>query len=160
MNLKVIFLDYDGVLNREDTDYIRGHDDHDITITDGLPLRRSLCAKVNTILESTGAKLIISSAWRHNFSDEQAQNMLVKSGITLADIIGKTKRYGHRGTEIEFWLSHWKKENKPNIDRWVILDDRDWMLAEQAPFFVKTKRWVGIDDADVKQVVEILNGSS
>lgn len=163
--MKVIFLDFDGVLNLEQHDYLLIRKNpvvEGITVDGGLPLRRELCAKLDEIIAATAAKLVISSAWRKNYTNKTAEIMLKDSGCNFADVIGKTKDLHpikNRGQEIEDWIREWQDNHGTKFESWVILDDKDWMLPHQKRNFVKTKEWVGLDDDDVAKAIGILNGT-
>ena len=116
--MKVLFLDFDGVLNsaasflwekRKKTVYIAG------TLS---PIN---CSNLQYILENDSSiKIVISSTWRKIHTMVELQNILNSYGVEAARIIGKTPVLfsGHRGREIRQWL-----DENPNVTQYVILDD-------------------------------------
>ena len=159
--MKVIFLDIDGVLNCENaykageckyTEWInhRGDKDH----------HQSLCSWskkwLNKLIEETGAKIVISSTWRHS-GVEYMQSVWKHEGMS-GEIIGITpdfrwKAEGYtppRGCEIEYYLkkvlnfSHinWNKDiqqeyiDKSGVENYIIIDDDSDMLYGQKNHFV------------------------
>lgn len=134
--MKVIFLDFDGVLNV----IPQGHDDF------GGIFHPGFVENLGRIIDETGAKLVISSTWRH-MGIERLHRMW-KQRQYPGEIIGITPdlRWGTpeerlepgesnyvRGDEIQAIL-----DQKPEITNYVILDDDDDMLKSQLGNFVKT----------------------
>ncbi len=89
--MKVIFLDFDGVLNSEEFFIMSHHSADDKkgwTETDDFdPYAVKL---LNQITKATGAKIVISSAWRINRTIEWLKALMYAVGVT-GEIIDKTK---------------------------------------------------------------------
>lgn len=134
--MKVIFLDFDGVLNV----IPQGHDDF------GGIFHPEFVENLGRIIEETDAKLIISSSWRH-MGLERLNRMWEQRGYP-GEIIGITPdlRWGTpeeklepgeqkyvRGDEIQAILDQYYQ-----ITNYVILDDDDDMLSSQRGNFVMT----------------------
>jgi hypothetical protein len=111
--MKIVFLDFDGVLNsrlffarrRETT----GADD---------ALDVAAVERVNRILARTGAKVVISSTWRVTDGMDRVREVLSKHGF-VGEIVGATPtRGGTRGAEIKAWL-----DDNPRPTGYVVLDD-------------------------------------
>jgi hypothetical protein len=134
--MKVIFLDFDGVLNV----IPQGHDNF------GGIFHPEFVENLKHIIEETDAKLIISSTWRH-MGLERLNRMWEQRGYP-GEIIGITPdlRWGTpeerlepgestyvRGDEIQAILDQYYQ-----ITNYVILDDDDDMLTSQRGNFVKT----------------------
>jgi len=112
---KIIFLDFDGVLNCNTTKDLvtfppwgaifRGLDDDKVQL-------------VSKLAEVTGAKVVISSTWRLHFSIAELKDILAKRGFT-ADVVGETPHsHKERGDEIQDWI---EENGKP--EAFVVLDD-------------------------------------
>lgn len=118
--MKVIFLDFDGVLNSE------GSFRHEVRrknrrISD--TLNPVACSNLQYILEQdSSVKIVISSTWRRLHTMVDLQNILNNYGVEAARVIGKTPMVfsGHRGHEIKLWL-----DENPNVTQYVIIDDDD-----------------------------------
>jgi hypothetical protein len=134
--MKAIFLDFDGVLNV----IPQGHDDF------GGIFHPEFVENLGRIIEETGAKLIISSSWRH-MGLERLNRMWEQRGYP-GEIIGITPdlRWGTpeeklepgekkyvRGDEIQAILDQYYQ-----ITNYVILDDDNDMLVSQLGNFVMT----------------------
>ena len=150
--MKVIFLDFDGV----------------ITIPPKWYINADKIKYIKQIVDTTGAKIVVSSSWRRENVKE-----------TINDMIGKTKRcpknkmlywlidniydvtswfsdkkYNRigRGGEIQTWL-----DKHPEVDNYVIIDDDGDMLDSQLYHFVQTNYEDGITELETNWAIKILN---
>jgi len=119
--MKVIFLDIDGVLNV----IPQGHDNH------GAIFHQHFIDNLKYIIDSTNAKIVISSSWR--LSGLQAMLAMWEDRSLCGEIIGVTGYRKdldcfskQRGTEIQEYV-----DKHPEIERYVILDDDGDMLPHQ-----------------------------
>lgn len=129
---------------------------------------------VKEIVDKTGAKIVISSSWRHSTLESTLDyittlgNAFVHNVTFLMpeDVIGVTDRIYYykcsdkekhehhvcRGVEIEHYLYE-----HPEIKNYVILDDDSDMLFSQRKHFVKTDTLRGISKKNVETAIKILN---
>lgn len=159
--MKIIFLDIDGVLNCEtgfENGFCQFNDDYG---QDFYPPSADL---INQLIEETGAKVVISSTWRH--SGEKTMKQMWKDRKMAGEVIGITPSLTHinrtihfngkeihanpcRGEEIDVWLKSknfrqcfWSKENQQQhidesgIENFIIIDDDSDMLYNQKYHFV------------------------
>lgn len=116
--MKVIFLDFDGVLNSAASfKYELRRKCSRVSDT----LSAIACSNLQYILEQDSSiKLVISSTWRKLHTLNELQNILNSYGVEAARIIGKTPVSfgGNRGHEIRSWL-----DDNPGITKYVIIDD-------------------------------------
>ena len=164
--MKVIFLDIDGVLNCENgyvngfckyTDYIVGGDKQ-FHYQQFYPPSKKL---LNKLIDETGAKIVISSTWRHSGIDRMRK--IWESEGMSGEIIDVTpsfrdlriKDYGRslpRGLEIDWWLINkdfhqifWSEDEqleyleRTDIENFIIIDDDSDMLYNQRYHFVHVK---------------------
>ena len=139
--MKVVFLDFDGVINTHEGAW-----------------DSAAIARLNRITDATGAVIVVSSSWREAFPDPEdasrceapmatrttdgapatlrcqacrgcqeetlaiLRDFLAGSGVT-AKVIGLTPVLDGepRGREIQAWLD----ENRKSVEGYVILDDTD-----------------------------------
>lgn len=155
--MKIIFLDFDGVITTKKSDWTFDADKMNM---------------VKRICDATDAKIVISSSWRR-YTLEKTIDFITKGEEEVGnlpfahveDIIGITDRmyafkhgnrenhyYLPRGIEIKQWL----KEHR-EITNYVILDDDCDILLEQKDNFVHTDSYLGFQDKDVELAIEILN---
>jgi hypothetical protein len=166
--VRIIFLDIDGVLNSElYYKSERTKPDGEVLIdprdawrcNDIDPLSVSY---LNEIIDKTGAKVVISSTWRH-LGIEKLQFILGNRGFT-GEIIGLTPRGCEgcvRGNEILGWV----RSNKPLIgddyhdfNSYVILDDDSDMLYWQRNNFILVDGYVGLTPSNAYKAIRTLEG--
>ena len=109
---KVIFLDYDGVLN-DITYLVQFHKNPGIhSGKDSLDPNKILLLK--NLCSTTGAKVVLTSAWR----DDLETRKYLKSRWAIP-IIGTTPhKHDHRGLEIHQWII-----DKKFTGEYIIIDD-------------------------------------
>jgi hypothetical protein len=96
--VKVIFLDFDGVLVNRRSWYVRSGR----TATADPPC----VAALNRITDSTNAQIVVSSTWRIGMTIVELRNLLHAWGVTGA-VLAKTPHMGfsvRRGSEIKAWI--------------------------------------------------------
>ena len=169
--MKVIFLDFDGVLNSSDysaTLFEAGkptQDENGHELFDPETVKR-----LNRIVDETEAKVVISSSWRY-LGMTALQDIWHERGLH-GQIIGITSLYAvdefiiehglewltngaevgsPRAVEIETWL-----HEHDSINNFVILDDLPMSAALQ-PHFVQINPIFGLLDAQATKAIEILN---
>ena len=149
----VVFLDIDGVLNSVTWSRTRPRPSSD-------NFDPSAVARLNRLIEATGAAIVVSSSWRQ-YGEEWVTKALKNAGV-LAPIIGCTPilddgstimRALPRGKEIQAWLDAW-----PDVETFVILDDEPDMVHLRRRL-VRTDQEVGLTDADVDRAIAMLTGS-
>ena len=150
--MKVIFLDFDGVITTPDSNY---------------RIMWDKVALVQKILDATGAKIVLSTSWR-DFDIESSIKAIKRNPFNPEnkcpfekDIVGVTIKYGYstkwdwispRGGEINDYI----KEH-PEIEQYVIIDDEDITPTnEQWNHVVYTNHYKGITEEDVNKAIEIL----
>lgn len=158
--MKVIFLDFDGVITTRQSKY---------------KLDPEKMALVGRILDAADAKIVISSSWRRYSLEETIKHITDTGNFFVCGnpftypeaVVGVTERmysfcypnnnrhFGlPRGCEIEHYL------NRHNdIDSYVIIDDDQDMLLCQAENFVHTNGEIGLTEDDVEKAIEILNSN-
>lgn len=148
--LRVIFLDYDGVITWPGSKW--NVDPQKVKL-------------LEEILEATGAKIVISSSWRigckdgedfvnkmfttwrKSVSKEDRNSLFIQSIIDVTDHMGSA-----RGDEIQRWLDAHEDE----VESYVIIDDDNDMLEEQLFHFVQTDGWYGLSDRTVHLAIQVL----
>ena len=157
--MKIIFLDIDGVLNCESA-YRNGECQYQEWIwEDGRKDHyQRFCVRskelLNKLIDETGAKIVISSTWRH--SGIEFMKKVWKMEEMSGDIIGITPSlrtkglHIPRGMEIHYYLNNnlqfqhinWDEViqqeymNKSGVENYIIIDDDSDMLYGQRNHFV------------------------
>ncbi len=156
--MRIIFLDFDGVLNTEDflleqfSARLKNKlPIHTNTIADSYQIKPRLVANLNGILDLTGAKVVVSSTWRDTFNVQELQQILGLKGFD-GEIIGVTDSNGvERYHEIQRWIDN-EHENNNRVDSFVILDDMTNMnhnMGHLKDHLVKINPEIGLSDLDV-----------
>lgn len=150
--MKVIFVDFDGVLNTEK--YVRSCSEF------GLIIDPSKMVLLEQIIDATDAKIVLSTSWREHWDEEpkncdnigiEINNIFEQYGL---HIFGKTPILNScREDEIAAWL-----KSNPHITNFAVIDDRFLDSERIREHFVKTSGYSkGLDDASVERATEILN---
>lgn len=146
--MKVVFLDFDGVLNSDET-------------PDNLDFSKFAIQELNTLIAKTGAKIVVSSDWRRGRSVSELQSILEIWGFT-GEIVGKTKVWN----ETSGWMSFSELERNrvkeikqylsehPEITTWIAIDDMDLPLSSD--HFVRTNPEIGLSHKNVEEAIELL----
>lgn len=174
--MKVIFLDIDGVLNLRN----RTRDKY------GSVFHKKWVDNLKTIIDATGAQIVISSTWR--LEGLQKMQDMWKFRKLPGKVIDVTQHFWAkdvtipRGVEIEHWMKlsgnfqriNWSKEEQINylgqalVKNYIILDDDSDMLYNQREHFVKTSnQWnekdaiegYGLTKTAAEKSIQILNSS-
>jgi len=169
--MKVVFLDIDGVIctvrsfAREDR--VPMPDEIHLPFRNRFwdRLDEECIERLNRITDATGAKIVISSSWRHvcegdNDKLKYLADYIKSEGVT-ADIISMTpshqklsapRGYAGRGAEIQEWLD----TEGADVTAFVILDDVNDMRHLEHKL-VLTPYETGIGEEHVEPAIRMLN---
>lgn len=162
--MKIIFLDFDGVLN-DDIEYCVKQEWQGIKWGYNW-IHPHLVERLNEIIEATGAEVVVSSTWREQWDTHQLQQILLEQGFK-GKVIGRTPEfdkypeafYKDRSDEILQWMMDFRQTNMtaPPI-KYVAIDDRK-DLFQNTPGMkaVFTNEKIGLSAADVEKAISILN---
>jgi len=157
--MKLIFLDFDGVLNS--TQFFIMREEQWRNGTADLDELCSICiSNLNHILdEIEDVQIVISSTWRVGKSTEQLQDILERNGFKYKErVIGCTPCHGYqdiRGEEIQEWLD----KTNIDVDDFVILDDDEDMGKLMSHLF-KTNAKHGLSLETAQQIITRFAGKS
>lgn len=162
--MKIIFLDFDGVLNHEV--FYRKRQDIGIEFYPPYPLCEidpDCISVLDHIVLQTGAKVVVSSTWRHGRTIQELQTILNHFNFK-GEIIDKTPSFKHddciRGNEILKWIQDNENligQTYHEFENYVILDDDCDMLYYQKDNFLQVDRWIGLTYPLAKKAIRILN---
>lgn len=159
---KVLFLDFDGVLNTCWWERKIPIDKY------GYAFDPNAVANLAKIIVETGANIVVSSTWKFMGLSEMQEMWEERSlpgkiiDITPNTVSDEVLLYADlehmeltpiRGMEIKEWLDSKGKK----VSRYAILDDMDSMLHEQKDHLVLTNPTVGITESDAFKAISILN---
>lgn len=147
VNMKILFLDVDGVLNTSRA----------VTM---LSISKPCLRRLKKVITDTGCELVLSSTWRMHMD---AKAKLHRVGLRFAgetcepfmleDCDDFTKDiWSKRGDEIQKWLNE-----HPEVTEYVIVDDDGDMLDNQLRHFVQTTFEHGLTETLAYRITYILN---
>lgn len=152
--MKVIFLDIDGVLNGRRS------------FSPLFPCEPLVCGleqkkidRLRTIVQKTGARLVLSSTWRIEFDS----NMIPSSSIgqALSDLFQSneiplysrtsSQSISSRAYEVQEWL-----DEHPNVSSFLIIDDNDFGWGNLLPRWLRINPAIGLTQKDAKIAIRML----
>lgn len=155
MRDKLIFLDFDGVLHTERYDNLLSLLGRKTCDEYGALFSPLAVRNLNRIIDSTGARIVISSNWRH-FGLEQMRKMWQDRNLPgeIAGVLPYIPESNDvvRGQEIE----HWLEENNAQEALYAIIDDRNDYLPWQFQYLVLTNYKKGVTLRIALKVIKIL----
>ena len=142
--MKVIFLDIDGVLTTDRTQYKSADPE--------------CMARLNTLVETTGAKVVLTSTRRF----DKGIRELLRSWGARFEIWGFTQskeeqEYGFllSGKKIEE-IYDWVIHSKEPVTQFVIIDDESYGNNSPGSVYIRTNMIYGFQDHDYKKALEML----
>ena len=173
--MKVIFLDIDGVLNTTQT-FIEIRKEWKETGKRRIEIDLERVQYLKEIVDATGAKIVLSSAWRafgkmtcdgvyqpKNEKMASLINIFAEYGLTIYDVTPRDPK-GWRENEISAWLKD--KE----VESFIILDDDSYDLqsflhkeliktsiTKDDEMITNMNPVIGLCENHVKEAIEILN---
>ena len=157
--MKVLFLDIDGVLNSR-AYWSRVGD----SITDAEFVTRSprlldpdAIARLNRLLRVTRADIVVASTWRLRETIQTMQQLIDAAGI-IGRVIGLTPLpsdvpgWKCRGDEIAAW---WTAHAVPNATMAILDDESD--PGAFADRLVRTDPEIGLTEEDVERAIALLD---
>ena len=158
--MKVIFLDFDGVLNSQE--YIESRLDEFKGKKVGLDIRA--VRRLNSLVMHSGAEIVVSSTWRQRRTRQDLNQVLRDAGF-YGEILGMTPTNVNRlpdgsfsserrGQEIQAWLDAAPRYGI-DVDSFVIIDD-DSDMAHLKHRLIQTTYATGLLDVHVTQACNML----
>lgn len=150
---RVIFLDFDGVLNS--WRYVREEQEAGRRVQLHNPdhvLDRAAVRVLNRIVRRSGARVVISSTWRFLHPLPKLRAMLRAAGFRGAVIDSTPVRHVERCHEIREWL-----DAHPEVTTYVAIDDD--VDAHIEGHFVRTHFDAGLTAAHVPAALAALEGA-
>lgn len=143
---RVLFLDFDGVLNSHRTAI--AFSGVSWAGSGGIRAKMDEVAVrlVGGIVRRAGAGVVLSTSWRTH-PDWKTYG----PALDLPVIDRTPDLHGPRGADIAAWLAV-----HPEVERYAIVDDDADMLPEQLPYFVKTEHADGLTFAAATKLAELL----
>lgn len=157
--MKIIFLDFDGVMDTAYYDHVLskegrpGHDKYG-TVFDPNCIRN-----LKYIIDHTGADIVVSSSWKYLMDYGDFLEMWKARNLPgfVTDVTPTPKGCRNRGDEIDAWI-----EDCPTECQYVIIDDLDAQNfnEHQIPRLLVVNPFYGIDEEIAKRAIYLLNQSN
>lgn len=151
---RIIFLDFDGVLN---TEYYQGllqfqgkqwQDQH------GAFFDPRAVRQLKRVIDATGADIVVESSWKYLGLEAMRELWRVRNlPGKVMDITPSLTDNASKGEEIAAWLS----EHAMSDARYVIIDDEYVVLDSQIPYFILTNPYEGLTEEQANRAISILH---
>ena len=169
--MKVLFLDIDGVLNRQIPDVsLLGDEERQKPDGQDEEIEEDKLELLSRLVRETGAVVVLHSGWRFRFDEsgnplypaaKRLRSLMEKYGLSfygftpdLSDeAIRRTRRFSLvKAKEILLWL----KNQETEVESYVVLDDLTLHDERISSHQVKTDGRLGLTEEDVKMAEKIL----
>lgn len=168
---KIIFLDFDGVLNTEHYQNYLMYERKPWKDKHGALFDPEAVRQLKRIVDVTKADIVIESSWkylglvamREMWKERDLPGNLIDitdssisdNWLLTANLDDIDPAMGHcKGMEIASWLA----DNTKNDVNYVIIDDEYVCLESQTPHFILTNPYDGITPELADRVIKIFNG--
>ena len=154
--MKIIFLDFDGVMDTAYYDHmlskqgLPGNDPY------GTVFDPNCVHNLRRIIDNTGADIVVSSSWKHFMTYKEFLEMWDARGLPgfVTDVTPIPEMRRNRGDEIDAWL------NECNVEcQYVIIDDLDGsnFNEHQIPRLLVVNPFFGLDEDTAERAIYLLN---
>lgn len=155
MGNKIIFLDFDGVMDTEYYDHILREAGDSISDEYGMLFDPECVKNLKYIIDNTGADIVITSTWKDDMSYKEILDMWKYRGLPgfVTDVTPPTANH-KRGDEIDAWLKECSTECS-----YVIIDDLDAcnFNEHQISRLLIVNPFFGLDEYTAERAIRILN---
>ena len=153
--MKVIFLDFDGVMDTAYYDFVLAREGKPNRDAYG-PIFDPKCVNyLRKIIDQTGAGIVVSSTWKWLMTYKDILEMWRVRDLP-GNVIGLTPTYRDkdRGYEIDSWLDEYEEGCQ-----YVIIDDLDGsnFTDHQISHLLVVNPYNGLDDLIAERAVALLN---
>lgn len=154
MPKKIIFLDFDGVMDTEYYDHLLSEADKPISDEYGLLFDPECVKNLKYIIDSTGADIVVSSTWKDFMTYQEILDMWKYRGLSgfVTDVTPTVSK--HRGDEIDAWLKECREDCQ-----YAIIDDLDGsnFNPNQIEHLFVVNPYCGLDEDTAKRIVNHLS---
>ena len=167
---KIIFLDFDGVLNTENYNLVLKRKGKICQDEYAALFDPNAVKQLKRIVDATGADIVIESSWKYLGLDAMKELWEIRNlpgrviDITPSSVSDEylsnvdrdnldASMLHCKGLEISSWLSEKGQSNT----RYVIIDDEYVVLESQSSNFILTNPYEGITEEQANKIISILN---
>ena len=153
--MKIIFLDFDGVMDTAYYGHVLGKDGRSANDEFGAIFDPNCVKCLKEIIDKTGAEIVVTSSWKSLMTYRDMLNMWEQRGLPgyVIDMTPVTSTCRHRGDEIDAWLKECKEDCQ-----YVIIDDIDEsnFNEHQLPRLIVVNPYHGLDKEAAEKAIELL----
>ncbi len=154
--MKIIFLDFDGVMDASYYDHILSKEGKPGNDEYGAVFDPYCIRNLKRIIEETEADIVVSSSWKYMMSYQDFLNMWKDRGLPgfITDVTPNPVDRRKRGDEIDAWIEECKTECQ-----YVIIDDLEAnnFNEHQIPRLLIVNPFFGLDEETAERAIQILN---
>ena len=155
--LKIIFLDFDGVMDTAYYDHVLNKMGLAGSDTFGTVFDPECVRNLKYIIDMTGADIVVSSSWKHFMTYKDLLDMWDARKLPgfVTDVTPTPNVKRCRGDEIDAWLNECKDDCE-----YVIIDDMDGsnFNSHQLPRLIVVNPFNGLDHDSAERAVMLLKG--
>ena len=153
--MKIIFLDFDGVMDTAYYDNVLTAEGLPCSDEYGVVFDPECVENLKHVVEQTGADIVVTSTWKYFMTYNDFLEMWEARGLPgfITDVT-PTLDGRDRGDEIDAWLDECQTECQ-----YVIIDDLDAtnFNEKHIPKLVVVNPYNGLDQDAAKRAIDILN---
>lgn len=150
---KILFLDFDGVLNTEYYQGLLQHQGKPWQDEHGAFFDPNAVKQLKRIIDATDAVIVVESSWKYLGLDAMKELWKVRNLPGKIIDITPSSVGDNKGVEIASWLS----EHATQDTHYVIIDDEYVILDSQLPHFILTNSYEGITKEQANRAISMLN---
>ena len=154
--MKVIFLDFDGVMDTVYYDHVLAKEGKPGNDEYGCVFDPNCIKNLKHIIDLTGADIVVSSSWKYLMSYQDFLNMWKDRGLPgfVTDVTPEPPNRRNRGDEIDAWIEECHTECQ-----YVIIDDlgANNFNEHQIPRLLIVNPFVGLDEDVAEKAITLLN---
>ena len=154
--MKIIFLDFDGVMDTAYYDHILSKEGLPENDSYGTVFDPDCVQNLKEIIDKTGADIVVTSSWKYFMTYKDFLDMWENRGLPgfVTDVTPTPTVRRNRGDEIDAWLAECDVECQ-----YVIIDDLDGsnFNEHQVPRLLVVNPFNGIDEEIKERAIALLN---
>lgn len=151
---RIIFLDFDGVLNTEYYQALLQFQGKQWQDEHGAFFDPRSVRQLKRVIDTTDADIVVESSWKYLGLEAMQKLWRVRNlPGRVIDITPSLTSNASKGEEIAAWLS----EHATPDARYVIIDDEYVVLDSQIPYLIWTNPYEGLTEEQANRAISILH---
>ena len=154
--MKIIFLDFDGVMDTAYYDHVLAKEGKPSNDEYGIVFAPNSIRNLKYIIDMTGADIVVTSSWKYMMNYQDFLEMWKARELPgfITDVTPNIHGCRCRGDEIDAWLEECKSDCQ-----YIILDDltANNFNSHQIPRLLIVNPFYGIDEEIAERAITLLN---